>query len=487
MRSLRSRLFVLWILSLAASIAVGVLLMGLYRQSSSAQLDRAGEAVAEACEQIGQRYAYYAEGWAGPAEDKADSDAAFRTDLAAVVSLALASRPDLAGGIWRQGSGALVSSIAVPEPLAASLASLAEQVTTDDRPAASRIATGAMTMVVQACPLSGPVPDLSAWALAQIETGSGQDQLRLGLGVLLTLVLGMTALLTWIVAAWSRRVGAIETALAQHEAGALPRLAPTGERELDRIVAALNTAGERLDAAHRRSDALAARVALSERLAALGRVAAGVAHEIRNPIAAMRLRAENALAGDDSRRRTALDAILSQIARLDRLLGELLAMTQHHAPVRAPTNLAALLDSIASDYRDGPVAVVVQAPATQVPLDAALIRRALDNLVQNAVRHTPPGGSVTLHAAIAEGVLRISVTDTGPGIAAGLRDTLFEPFVTGRADGTGLGLAIARELAESHGGSLVLTDPGQQDGGPANDGGAVFTLELPLDPPWPSS
>ena len=122
----------------------------------------------------------------------------------------------------------------------------------------------------------------------------------------------------------------------------LPRLAPTGERELDRIVAALNTAGARLAEARQRSEALAARVALSERLAALGRVAAGVAHEIRNPIAAMRLRAENALAGDDARRRAALEAILAQIARLDRLIGELLAMTQRRAPAPETVDLAGL-------------------------------------------------------------------------------------------------------------------------------------------------
>jgi signal transduction histidine kinase len=478
MRSLRSRLFVLWVLSLAASVAVGVLLVGLYRQSSSAQRARAGEAVGEACDQIAQRYAYYAEGWAGPVGGNADSDTAFRADLAAVVGIALQPRPGLTGGIWQQGFGALVSSMPLTSGLDAAIADLAGEVMTDDRPATTQVTAGPLSMVVQACPLRGPVPGLVAWALAQVEVAPGQDQLRLGLGVLLALALGMTALLTWVVVAWSRRIGAIESALAQHEAGTLPRLAPTGERELDRIVAALNTAGERLEAAHRQSDALAARVALSERLAALGRIAAGVAHEIRNPIAAMRLKAENALAGDDARRRAALDAILAQIARLDRLSGELLAMTQRPAPQRAPTDIFSLLEACAADHRSGAVDVLVQAAPATVAVDAALIRRVLDNLLQNAIRHTPPGGRVTLRAVVGSGKLRISVADTGPGIAPGLRDSLFEPFVTGRADGTGLGLAIARELAEAHGGSLVLTDPGP---------GAVFTLELPVDPSWLSS
>jgi len=99
----------------------------------------------------------------------------------------------------------------------------------------------------------------------------------------------------------------------------------------------------------------------------------------------------------------------------------------------------------------------------------------LDSLVENALQHTPPGGVITLRAQRDGEALRISVADTGPGVAAELRDTLFEPFVSGRPEGTGLGLAIARELAEAHGGRLTLSDPGGD--GPGH--GATFTLEIP--------
>ncbi|WP_264712770.1 sensor histidine kinase [Limobrevibacterium gyesilva] len=464
----------LWALSLAALVAVGMLLVGLYRQSSSAQIDRATEAVAEACDQIVDRYAYYAAGWAGPAPAKGRADAAFRADLGAVLTLALAGRPGLAGGIWWQGEGMLAATVTPDDDVSRTIAALAADALADDRPASTRIVAGPSTVMLQACALPGPVQGLAGWVLAQVQDAPGQERLRLGLGVLFALALGMAGLLGWVVIAWTRRIGAIETALAQHEAGTLPRLAPTGERELDRIVAALNTAGERLDAARRRSDELAARVALSERLAALGRVAAGVAHEIRNPIAAMRLKAENALAGDEARRRGALEAILAQIARLDRLIAELLAMTQRRMPSPAPTDLRGLLDSVAADHQGGGVALRVDAEPATVAVDAGLLRRALDNLVENACQHTPPGGMVRLQGAVADGMLRISVADTGPGVSAELRASLFEPFVTGRADGTGLGLAIARELVEAHGGRIILADAGP---------GAVFTLEIPLDAP----
>src|SRR5262249_58162038 len=101
--------------------------------------------------------------------------------------------------------------------------------------------------------------------------------------------------------------------------------------ELDRIVNALNEAGDRLARARERTDQLARQVAIGERLAAIGRVAAGIAHEIRNPIAAMRLRAENALAGDDDRKNRSLSVILEQIERLDELLRGLLSATERDA------------------------------------------------------------------------------------------------------------------------------------------------------------
>jgi signal transduction histidine kinase len=99
--------------------------------------------------------------------------------------------------------------------------------------------------------------------------------------------------------------------------------------------------------------------------------------------------------------------------------------------------------------------------------------RAIDNILLNAIRHTPAGGRISLRAERQAGLLRVILSDTGPGIALELRPQLFEPFATGRPDGTGLGLAIAREMVEAHGGRLVL--------GAADEGqpGATFIIELP--------
>lgn len=479
----------LWALSLAASLAVGLLLLQLYRVSSGAETGRAEIALRQGCEAIGDSYGYFAAGWAGPPADAPDGglDAPLRRGLGDVVTQALSPFGDLQGGMWQPQAG-LIGASGVIAPWQAAVAALAAEAGQDDQAASRSIASGDTTVLLRACPLAGPIAGLVGWTLARVAAAPGYGELRLGVGVLLALVLLSSLWLTVMIAGYARRIGAIETALAGHEAsddGDLPQLELTGERDLDRVVAALNRAGASLTKARARGQALSARVAQAERLAALGRVAAGMAHEIRNPIAAMRLRAENALAvepeGAGSRARTALQAILLQVARLDRLIAELLEMTRAREPALAAVDLAALLRACAAELDDTGSRISVESPERVVLLDSALLRRALDNLVQNALRHAPGGGVVRIVAEVADERLLIRVRDDGDGVPEALRQQLFEPFVSGHADGTGLGLAIARETARAQGGSLALTHPAHP---------TEFTLELPLPPEdraWPAS
>jgi len=469
---------VLWAFSLAACVAAGGLLVQTSSVSTVAQVQRGEAVVARACDLIRERYAFYVTGWSGPVPPL--DDAALRADLGAAVSLALARQVGVEGGIWQSDAGSLAyayptdpgaAAPGLPAAESDGVQAASEQAARDEAAIARVSSSNGQTLLLHACPLPGPIEGLTAWAMTRVQAATAADGLRAGLGLLFALMLGMSAWLAWMLRAWSRQVGVVEAGLA-HQADAPPMLARTGERDLDRIVDALNQAGQRLTEAQRRSAELGARVVAAERLAALGRVAAGVAHEIRNPLAAMRLRAENGLAGDDERRRRALAAVLEQIGRLDRLLGELLAMTQRRDPAPAPVDLAALLaacvDRNAGQAKAATVALVAEGAGT-AELDSALLGRALDNLVSNAIQHTPPGGQVSLRAERSDKLLRLVVEDSGPGVAPGLRDTLFEPFVTGRADGTGLGLAIARELVGAHGGRLSLA---------ASTQGARFVIEL---------
>ena len=472
MRSLRSRLMVAWVLSLAAALVVGGVLVQLYRLSSDAQSGLSEAVLEQGCAEVAATYGFFVAGWAGPRRD--GEMEGFRRDLEGVVGMALAGRRGLEAGIWQAGeegdAAAGTALVGDPGVLRPALAAAAAEALREDA-AVDFTAQGRLGL---ACPLGGPVPSLVAWVAHRSAAAPGLREVQVGGAVLLALVLPLAAWLSLGLVAWQRRIRRIEAVLAGHEGagagGVLPHVPETGERELDRVVAALNAAGARLAEAQARSAVLAAQVAAGERLAALGRVAAGVAHEIRNPIAAMRLRAENALAGDPARRGVALEAILAQVARLDRLSGELLAMTQRRAPEPAAVSVDGLLRDVAADQRAEGVALVVEAPTLCAMLDAGLLRRVLDALLDNALRHTPAGGTVMLSARVEGEVLLICVADTGPGVADELRAWLFEPFVSGRPEGTGLGLAIARELADAMGGRLFLADEGP---------GATFVLEVP--------
>lgn len=346
----------------------------------------------------------------------------------------------------------------------------------DGRFAATTRPGNSQVLVLQACPLQGPIAGLTGWTMTRVFTGASEGYRRLitGLGLLAVTVLGSAIWLGWVLVAWSRRIREFEVEVGGATGGQLPTLALTGEPEFDRLIEALNASGQRLKEAQRR-------ITSAERLAAVGRLTAGIAHEIRNPIAAMQLKAENALvSGDESRRGAALHFILDQIDRLDQLLRDLLSMTQRRKPEREPVDIARLLQDIDDEYRElaatkglrleTRIADEVRLSPDLPFLDRLQVRRAVSNLVANAIENTAPSGAIRLEAGREGANLTLSVLDTGLGVPSEIEHALFEPFVTGRAEGTGLGLAIVREIARAHGGEARHV---------ATASGAHFRIELP--------
>lgn len=474
---------------------MGFLLVQLYRQSTEAQVARAEAVVARACDLIRDRYRFYVSGWSSQVPGL--SDRKLRADLATAVGLALEHQDGVEGGIWQADAGPLSYAYPTYEgtgpktdlPAAEypQIQSVNRQATVDEQAVDRRSTSRAQTLLLHACPLPGPITGLTAWTMTRVQAARGLRSLQLGLGVLLALMVLMAAWLGRTLLVWGRHVRGIEAALEGAGPDGMPVVRLTGERELDRIIAALNEAGQRLTEARREAEEMTLRMARSERLAGLGRVAAGVAHEIRNPIAAARLQGENALAGDDARRREAIGEMLGQIDRLDVLVGELLAMTQRVTPRPVRQEVAAFLREQTARHKETAAAkrivLSVRADPGSALFDPAVVGRVLDNLLTNAVRHAPEGGVVTLAAECRAGLLAFTVADSGAGVAGDMAERLFEPFVTGRADGTGLGLAIARELADAHGGRVVL----RRAGGTQAGEGAVFALELPQEASWPPS
>lgn len=169
MLSLRQRLWVLWGLALAASVAVGLLLTQLYRTSATAQADRADILVQQACSAIRDRYAFYVAGW-----DGADAGSRYGASLGPVLHAALAGQDGLAGGIWSRGSGdlALVNPPAPapdggmtvhPNALRRQIAAAASDAIDGEQTVLRRVQAGTVPVLVAACPLAGPLPALAAW------------------------------------------------------------------------------------------------------------------------------------------------------------------------------------------------------------------------------------------------------------------------------------------------------------------------------------
>jgi signal transduction histidine kinase len=231
----------------------------------------------------------------------------------------------------------------------------------------------------------------------------------------------------------------------------------------------------RLRAALARQRELDLALAREERLSALGRVAAGIAHEVRTPLASMKLRVD-LLLGEGAGEPFGADLahIDAEIHRLERLLEQLLAFVRGKVELRRqPVDLAALLEARAEGMR--PLSedrgVRVQTTGSGLAeLDADAIARVIDNLLKNAIEASARGGEVTVSVQQEARDLVIAVSDQGPGVPAEFLPRLFEPFATGRASGTGLGLAIARGIAQSHGGSLEYR---------RGDARTIFQLRLP--------
>jgi len=273
---------------------------------------------------------------------------------------------------------------------------------------------------------------------------------------------------------WSRGISQLEKSLREHPVDELPPLERHGHEDTDRIVDALNAFTQRLAAARDEATALSAKLVHAERFAALGRIAAGVAHEIRNPIAAMRLKAENALAHSSERRRDALEVILGQIDRLNELCESLLSLARplrlEIRDVKVHDWLRERLDTFKERANAAGIRLYGTSDDATARFDPSQLGRGLDNLIINALQHTPTGGEVKISVTRGNDTLRMTVSDTGNGIPETIRDNLFEPFASDRAGGTGLGLAMAREIIEAHGGSIRVAPSAK---------GATLEMDLP--------
>lgn len=284
-------------------------------------------------------------------------------------------------------------------------------------------------------------------------------------------------------------------ASAPQAGGAPPRVMPpageAADADLQVILAAWNEATDRLQHTHealaaevrRLSDELDAKnqqLARKNRLADLGQMAAHVAHEVRNSLVPMKLYLSLLRRRIDHDRGSTevLDKVMAGFTALEATVGDLLHFSSQRDPrcerLSVRQLLAELLQSLEPQLAAQGIRTHLDCPiGLRATVDPEMIRRALLNLLLNALDALPGGGDLVVTTCVTRAGIEIEVADSGPGVPAPLAERLFEPFFTTKGGGTGLGLAIVERIAAAHGGRATVAN--------CPEGGAAFTLILPQD------
>jgi signal transduction histidine kinase len=291
--------------------------------------------------------------------------------------------------------------------------------------------------------------------------------------------LGIALILSYVVV---RPLTRLSTSMQQVQHGNLDVTAvPSDTAEIDGLVEGFNDMVARLRRAREvEEDARRKHLTRVEQLAALGEMAASLAHEIRNPLSGTKA-AVDVLAAEEKEEepRRILRHVSQELARVDGVVRQLLSFAKPKTPVPAEVDVRTLIDNAV--MLSGPTATAQEASldvraSSEPPLalaDADMVQQVIVNLLINALQALEgvSGATVVLSTSVRDGEVACSVRDNGPGIPADRAETIFRPFMTTKARGTGLGLATSRRLIELQGGELWLENPGEP--------GACFTFTLP--------
>lgn len=260
------------------------------------------------------------------------------------------------------------------------------------------------------------------------------------------------------------------------------------EAEVERRTAELRESNDRLriesgerQRSEERLRAAREELAQANRLSIIGQITAGVAHEVNQPVAAIRTFADNALRflsrSESLRASRSLASIVELTERIGRITTELRLFARRSTPSMSAVPLASAIDGalLLMGDRIRNAETVINRPILNEEVlvvgDRTRLEQILVNLLQNALDAVAkvPSPQIAIEVALGSRV-QLTISDNGPGVSAELTDTLFTPFVTGKPDGLGLGLGIAREIAREFGGDISF--------GASGDGGAAFTLTL---------
>jgi signal transduction histidine kinase len=211
-----------------------------------------------------------------------------------------------------------------------------------------------------------------------------------------------------------------------------------------------------------------------ERLSALGQLTATMAHEIRNPLSAIRnsfYSIKELVVGSGLKLERPIERVERSIARCDRIINDMLDFTRVRDLRCTAVEADKWIEEILNDQRlpDGVTLVrMLNAPGSVLNVDTERMRRVINNLVENAAQAIAgvagglPERTITVGTCASSGAIEITVADTGPGIAADVMPKIFEPLFTTKSFGTGLGLPMVKQIVEQHGGTVEITSKPNQ-------------------------
>jgi signal transduction histidine kinase len=421
---------------------------------------------------------------------------AYSDPLARLSAITLHRYPDVAGGFYRQADDGLIG-YAFPKQrgsvftgdVAPDLANVIRETVSETAKTGAPISRTIQVGTDRVILATYPAPEggiTTAWAMQRLSHLSGVSDWP-NLVALLTLTLSIIAVSGLaLITVRDLRSGVtdIETGLTGLTTDLNRAVSSPSTGELARIAAAINELAATLRANIARQADLEQQLAHRERLSALGRVVAGVAHEVRNPLSAIKLKVQLARRGSytPEKLNETFSVISQEIERLDTLVRRLLELGSQQRIEHGVVDLGELISRRSTFFNElaKRAGVTIMTPSCSKVLvegDGDRLAQVVDNIMQNAFDAMPNGGELTISCHCSgdpsgPGLVRVKFEDTGHGIPPEDQKHIFEPFHTNRAAGTGLGLAIARAIVEEHGGRLNFASQVGQ--------GASFVVELPL-------
>ena len=339
--------------------------------------------------------------------------------------------------------------------------------------------------------LAGSTDEITgaAWLMERLPGIEGGQSRELLIG---SIGFGIAALMTALLAVFViteirsgvnivlQRLGSMKSGLP---ADTQPIAARPPLEEFDRVLHGIDSLALALQEKIENERTLESRVRHNERLSALGQFAAGIAHELRNPLGTIRMRTQMWQRSSDPEAGNRSSAvILEEIDRLDTIISRLLYFSRPIQLQLQSVSLDELCAATASTWAQkeaaGGVKIVCKTGQhSMVMADRGQLLQVLDNLMENAAhaasQSTSAGGVVTISTAHEHGFARVDITDDGKGFTPDALRHAIDPFFTTKDNGTGLGLSISFEIVQAHGGELLLAN--------REGGGAVASIQLPLN------